>query len=114
MDGCLFCSIVAGSIPSKQVYQDDRITVFWDINPQMPVHVLMIPNEHVTSTNHLADDHQAVVGYLLGKAPTIAQQLGVGESGFRLVVNTGPDAQMSVPHLHVHLMGGRPMSWPPG
>lgn len=114
MDGCLFCGIVAGSIPSKQVYQDEKITAFWDINPQMPVHVLMIPNEHVTSSNHLEPDHEAVVGYLFGKAQQIAADLGVGASGFRLVVNTGPDAQMSVPHLHVHLMGGRPMSWPPG
>jgi histidine triad (HIT) family protein len=114
MDGCLFCGIVAGTIPSKKVYEDEKITAFWDINPQMPVHVLMVPNTHVTSANHLEDGHQEIVGYLFGKAQKVAEQLGVGQSGFRLVVNTGPDAQMSVPHLHVHLLGGRRMSWPPG
>ena len=114
MDGCLFCGIVAGTIPSKTVYKDEKVTAFWDIDPKMPVHILLIPNAHVTSTNDLEEEHEAVMGYLLRTAKIVAKEQGIGESGFRLVVNTGPDAQMSVPHLHVHIFGGRPMTWPPG
>ncbi|MCC7368360.1 MAG: histidine triad nucleotide-binding protein [Chloroflexi bacterium] len=114
MPDCIFCGIVAGTIPSKMVYQDDRITAFWDIDPKMPVHLLMIPNTHVGSVNELEERHEGDIGYLLRAAQAVAKEAGVGESGFRLVINTGPDAQMSVGHLHVHVFGGRPMTWPPG
>ena len=114
MDDCLFCRIVAGSIPAKKVYEDELITAFWDIEPQAPVHVLLIPNAHVGSTSELAETHDAVVGHLLRHAPAVAAKVGVHESGFRLVVNTGADAMMTVPHLHVHLLGGRRLGWPPG
>jgi histidine triad (HIT) family protein len=114
MDDCLFCRILSGTIPSKKVYEDDQVTSFWDIEPQAPVHVLLIPNVHVGSINELEESHEGVVGHLFRTARSVAQQLGVGESGFRLVVNTGPDAMMSVPHLHVHLLGGRHLGWPPG
>ena len=114
MDDCLFCRIVSGSIPSKTVYQDESATAFWDIEPQAPVHILIVPNEHVGSVNELEDHHQGAVGHLLRVARTVAQDQGIAESGFRLVVNTGADALMSVPHLHVHILGGRPLAWPPG
>jgi histidine triad (HIT) family protein len=114
MDDCLFCRIVAGTIPSKKVYEDEQVLAFWDIDPQAPVHILMIPKAHVGSANELEKVHEAVVGRLLRTAQTVAKDQGVGESGFRLVINTGADAMMSVPHLHVHLLGGRQLGWPPG
>jgi histidine triad (HIT) family protein len=114
VDDCLFCRIVAGQIPSEIVYRDELVTAFRDIQPQAPVHVLIVPNEHVTSTNDLESDHDAVVGHLLRATRVVAREQGIGESGFRLVVNTGQDAMMTVPHLHVHILGGRRLGWPPG
>jgi histidine triad (HIT) family protein len=114
VENCLFCRIVAGTIPATIVYRDEQVTAFQDIQPQAPVHVLIVPNGHVAGTNELIDEHDAVIGYLMRSAHVVAQQQGVAESGYRLVVNTGKDAQQSVAHLHVHLIGGRPMSWPPG
>ncbi|MGE3267975.1 MAG: histidine triad nucleotide-binding protein [Chloroflexota bacterium] len=114
MDDCLFCRIVGGSIPSTTVYKDDRATAFRDIEPQAPVHVLIVPNEHIGATNTLEESHEAAVGHLLRVARAVAEQEGVSKSGFRLIVNTGQHAMMSVPHLHVHLLGGRQLGWPPG
>jgi histidine triad (HIT) family protein len=111
---CLFCKIVAGQIPATVVYRDDRVTAFRDINPQMPTHVLMVPNRHIANTEALAPADDAVVGSLVRTAQEIARQEGLSERGYRLVINTGPDALNSVPHLHVHMLGGRAMSWPPG
>lgn len=111
---CIFCKIVAQQIPSTRVFGDDQVTAFRDVNPQMPVHVLVVPNEHVANTAQLAEQHDALVGRLLRTAHRVAEQEGVAESGYRLVINTGEDALNSVPHLHVHLLGGRKMSWPPG
>jgi len=111
---CLFCRIVAKEIPASIVYADDAVTVFRDIEPQMPTHVLIIPNQHVANTEALEPEHDALVGRLLRTARQVARQEGIAESGYRLVVNTGPDALNSVPHLHVHLLGGRAMTWPPG
>jgi histidine triad (HIT) family protein len=114
MDDCLFCRIVSGTIPAKKVYEDEMVTAFWDIEPQAPVHVLLIPNVHVGSINELDEAHEGIVGHVFRTARTVAAEVGVGESGFRLVVNTGADAMMTVPHLHVHLLGGRHLGWPPG
>lgn len=111
---CLFCKIVAGQIPSTIVLRTDHVTVFRDINPQMPTHVLMVPNAHVENTETLSPEHDALVGELVRTAQQVAAQEGLSERGYRLVINTGPDALNSVPHLHVHLLGGRPMTWPPG
>ena len=111
---CLFCKIVGGQIPATIVHRDDRVTVFRDINPQLPTHVLIVPNEHVANTEALEPEHDALVGQLVRTARAVAAQEGLSERGYRLVINTGPDAQNSVPHLHVHLVGGRPMGWPPG
>ena len=111
---CPFCKIVAGDIPATVVYRSDQVTGFRDINPQMPTHVLLVPNSHVMNTDSLDPSHDALVGELVRSAQEVARQEGLSERGYRLVFNTGPDAQNSVPHLHMHLLGGRQMSWPPG
>jgi histidine triad (HIT) family protein len=111
---CLFCKIVAADIPASIVQQDETITAFRDINPQAPLHVLVVPNDHVTDTTALDMDLDAVVGALVRRAAEVARAEGVEPSGYRLVINTGADAQNSVPHLHIHLLGGRRLSWPPG
>ncbi len=111
---CIFCKIVAGEIPGDVVLKEDDVTAFRDINPQAPVHVLVIPNEHVTNTLDLRPANDALVGKLIRTAVEVARREGVDQSGYRLVVNTGPDALNAVPHLHVHVVGGRQMGWPPG
>lgn len=111
---CIFCKIVAKTIPASVVYQDDQVTAFHDLNPQAPTHVLLVPNQHIANTEALEAGHDAAVGAVMRAARTIARAAGVADSGYRLVVNTGRDANNSVAHLHVHLLGGRPMTWPPG
>jgi len=104
---CIFCKIIAGEIPSKQVYKDDAVTAFHDINPVAPVHVLIVPNEHIASVAAVEAEHEATLGHMFTVARQIAEQLGVAESGFRLVVNTGRDGGQDVFHLHMHLLGGK-------
>ena len=111
---CLFCKIVRGEIPSSVVYQDEAVTAFRDINPQAPTHLLVVPNEHVESTNDLRAEHDALVGRLIRAAGTVARQEGIAESGYRLVSNCGRDGGQLVMHLHVHRLGGRQLGWPPG
>jgi histidine triad (HIT) family protein len=111
---CLFCEIVAGRIPAKVAYQDDDVLAFHDINPQGPVHVLLVPKSHITSLLDLTPSDDAVVGGLVRKARDLARDLGLGERGFRLVFNCGDDAGYSVYHIHLHLVGGRTLAWPPG
>ena len=111
---CLFCKIVAGQIPATIVYRNDQVTVFRDINAQLPTHVLVVPNQHVANTEALEPEHDALVGAVVRTARQVARLEGLSERGYRLVINTGPDALNSVPHLHMHLLGGRAMSWPPG
>jgi histidine triad (HIT) family protein len=111
---CLFCKIVGGQIPATIVLRTERVTVFRDINPQLPTHVLIVPNQHVANTEALEPDHDALVGEVVRTAREVARTEGLSERGYRLVINTGPDAQNSVAHLHVHLLGGRAMQWPPG
>lgn len=110
---CLFCKIIAGEVPAKLVYQDDFCVAFNDINPQAPHHILVIPREHFASLAEAGSEHEAVIGHLMRKCATIANQEKFGESGFRTVINTGQNAQQSVFHLHVHLLGGKPMNWNP-
>jgi histidine triad (HIT) family protein len=111
---CLFCKIVGEQIPAAIVHRDERVTVFRDINPQAPTHVLIVPNEHVADTEALEAEHDALVGELVRTARAVARQEGLSERGYRLVINTGADAQNSVAHLHIHVLGGRQMGWPPG
>ena len=110
MSDCIFCKIAAGEIPSNKVYEDDKMVAFKDLEPAAPVHVLLVPKAH--ADNVMAAD-PALVGYMLGKAGEIAEKLGVKDSGFRLIVNTGKDGGQTVQHLHIHLVGGKAMGWPP-
>ena len=109
---CLFCRIVRGEIPAKVVAETEDAVAFQDIDPKAPVHVLVIPREHVTSLSEAQDP--AMVGRLALLAAQIAEREGIADSGFRTVINTNGDAGQTVPHLHLHLLGGRPMRWPPG
>lgn len=110
----IFEKIVARQIPADIVYEDELVLAFRDISPKTPVHVLIIPKKPIPRiADAHADDHK-ILGHLLLKAPEVAEKVGLGKSGYRLVINNGPDAGESVPHLHCHIMGGRPMSWPPG
>ncbi len=113
MEQCLFCKIVHKEIPGNIVYEDDRILCFHDVDPQAPVHVLIIPKEHIESLDQVKPDQEALMGYLLGKVKEIARILEL-EKGYRLVSNCGEDGLQTVPHLHFHLLGKRKMQWPPG
>ncbi len=106
---CIFCKIIAGEIPSKQVYQDEQVTAFYDINPVAPVHVLIVPNKHIPSVNHVQPEDEAMLGHMFGVARQVAEQLGVAERGYRLILNTGEHAGQVVFHVHMHLLGGRPL-----
>ena len=111
---CLFCRIAAGDVPSTVVYETDTILAFRDINPQAPTHVVVIPRTHYPDVATLVEADPALAGALLGAAATVAGQEGVAEAGYRLVFNTGPEAGQSVHHVHVHVLGGRTLTWPPG
>ncbi len=114
MSDCLFCGIVEGKVPANIVYQDDSVVVFKDLRPRAPVHFLIIPRRHIVSVLDIDPNDGALVGQIFQVAARLAREHGVAESGFRVVVNVGPDAGQSVFHLHYHLLGGRQMSWPPG
>lgn len=111
---CLFCKIVAGSIPADLVHADERAVAFRDINPLAPVHVLVVPREHVASLEAASERHADLLGALLIVARRVAREQGIAEGGYRTVINTGADGGQSVHHLHVHVLGGRAMQWPPG
>jgi len=113
MTDCLFCKIIAGRVPSKKVYEDDKTFAFEDINPQAPTHVLIIPKKHVVDIKEAKDEDAELIGYCHLVAAKIARQRGI-ESGYRTVYNVGPGAGQSVFHLHLHLLGGRKLTWPPG
>jgi histidine triad (HIT) family protein len=110
---CLFCRIAAGAIPATRVYEDELSLAFADINPQAPTHLLIIPRQHIASTAHAEEAHGPLLGHLIAKAAHIAREAGLG-NGYRMVINTGDDGGQTVEHLHVHLLGGRHMNWPPG
>jgi histidine triad (HIT) family protein len=114
MVDCLFCKIARGEIPAQVVHKDDVVTAFRDINPQAPVHVLVIPNQHVGSAAEIGPGNGALLAAMVTAANRIADAEGVADSGYRLVLNVGADAGMSVAHLHLHLLGGRSLAWPPG
>ncbi len=111
---CLFCKIIAGDIPSDTVHADDMVVAFNDINPVAPVHQLIIPRRHVESAAELGADDSEMLGRLFEVASRLATAAGLPEKGYRLVTNVGADGGQSVPHLHLHLIGGRRMAWPPG
>ena len=111
---CLFCRIVAGEIPATKVYEDDDLMAFNDINPQAPMHVLVIPKTHVATVNELDRGHDALVGAMVRRAAAIAAEHGYAERGYRTVFNCNAEAGQTVFHLHLHVLGGRPLAWPPG
>ncbi len=110
---CLFCKIIEGTIPSTAVYQDEQCYAFADIHPQAPIHILIAPRAHIVSLNEAGGGDRALLGHLLWAAAEIARSKGLAK-GYRVVVNTGEDGGQTVDHLHVHLLGGRSLSWPPG
>lgn len=116
MSECLFCKIRDGEIPGGLVYEDDDVLAFHDVNPQAPVHVLIIPRKHVSTVNDIDVDagDELVMGKLFTAAKTIAAQEGVSDDGYRLVVNSNQQAGQTVFHIHMHLLAGRNMTWPPG
>ncbi len=114
MSDCLFCKIIAGDIPSDKVYEDDDVIAFNDINPQAPTHVLIIPRRHIATTNDISPEDEAVVGKLMSVAAKIAKERGIDASGYRSVMNCNADAGQMVFHIHLHMLGGRKFSWPPG
>jgi len=114
MSKTLFEKIVAREIPSDIVYEDDLVLAFRDIKPQAPIHVLIIPKKPLPRVAEATPEDHGLLGHLLLKAAAVAARLGLGQSGYRLVINNGPDGGESVPHLHCHILGGRRMAWPPG
>jgi histidine triad (HIT) family protein len=113
-EDCLFCKIVAGEIPSTKAYEDDRFLAFHDIDPQAPVHVLVIPKEHIATLDDLEAGHASLFGEMTVVITRLARELGLIEGGYRVVANCGEGAGQSVFHIHYHLLGGRPLRWPPG
>lgn len=111
---CLFCKIIKGEIPSSKVYEDELVFAFRDIEPQAPVHILIIPKVHIASANELNEENSAIVGHIFNVAAKIAKSEDIAEGGYRIVNNCGADGGQTVGHLHFHMLGGRSLAWPPG
>ena len=114
MENCIFCKIITGEIPASKVFEDEKIIAFEDLNPQAPIHILLIPKEHFASLKDIPEDKKNILSHILLKARQIAQEKGIAESGYRIVLNTERDSGQEVFHIHFHLLGGRKMQWPPG
>ena len=111
---CLFCKVASGEIPATLVHEDERLVAFRDISPQAPVHILVLPREHVASLDAAGDDQAGVLGDMLIVARDLARSEGIAEDGYRTVLNVGADGGQTVHHIHLHLIGGRALAWPPG
>jgi histidine triad (HIT) family protein len=114
MADCLFCKIVDGAIPSKRVHEDDQVIAFRDINPQAPTHILVVPRKHIATLNDLQPEDAALVGHMHLVAAQLASAEGLAQRGYRTLFNTNAEAGQTVFHIHLHLVGGRPLGWPPG
>ena len=114
MEECIFCKIITGDIPAKKVYEDEKIIAFEDINPQAPTHTLIIPREHIPTLNDLSQENKELIGRMFLVASELAAKAGVSEEGYRLVMNCNRAAGQEVFHIHLHLLGGRIFTWPPG
>ena len=114
MADCIFCKIISKKIPARIVYEDESVLAFDDINPQSPIHMLVIPKKHISTSLDLTNDDNVLIGHLYHIANKLAIERKIAERGFRMVMNTNPEAGQSVYHIHLHLLGGRPMHWPPG
>ena len=110
---CVFCKIVSGEIPSKKAYEDDKVLAFFDLEPQAPVHILIVPKEHIESVDRVNSQNSQIIGYIFEIAAKLAKEFGLSK-GYRIVANCGEDGGQTVGHLHFHLLGGRFMQWPPG
>lgn len=110
VENCIFCQIVAGNATAEVVYQDDQVTAFRDQHPAAPIHLLIVPNRHITSLNRISEEDEALLGHLIVVARRLAEQNQISQSGYRLILNTGPDAGQTIFHLHLHLMGGRQLT----
>ncbi|HEY3382712.1 MAG TPA: histidine triad nucleotide-binding protein [Vicinamibacterales bacterium] len=114
MASCLFCRLIDHEVPATILYEDDRLVVIQDINPQAPLHVLVIPRQHVATLNDLTPAEDGLVGEMLRRAAAVARERGVADRGYRTVFNCNREAGQSVFHIHLHVIGGRPLAWPPG
>ena len=114
MSDCLFCKILDGDIPCDKVFENEHVIAFRDVNPQAPTHVLVIPRKHISTVNDLTEDDKNIVGEMVLAAQAVATQEGIEEDGYRLVMNCNAGAGQTVFHIHLHLLGGRAMNWPPG
>ena len=110
---CLFCKIAAGEVPSKKLYEDEQVLAFYDINPEAPVHFLVIPKQHITSAAEITPENSAIVAHVYEVIARLARELKL-DNGFRIVNNTGADGGQTVEHIHFHVLAGRPLAWPPG
>ena len=114
MSNCLFCKILEGEIPADIVFENDDVLAFRDVNPEAPTHILIIPRQHISTVNDLTDNHELIMGKLFSVAKIIAAREGVSDDGYRMVVNCNEKAGQTVFHIHMHLLAGRSMTWPPG
>jgi histidine triad (HIT) family protein len=111
---CTFCKVITGEIPGDKVYSDEQVTAFRDINPVSPTHILIVPNKHISSINSISTTDEQLLGHMLNVARQLAEKENIQDNGYRLIINTGPDAGQVVFHLHLHLLGGQPMRHPMG
>ena len=114
MKNCIFCRIIAGESPARIIHEDEQLLVFHDLQPQAPVHLLLVPKKHLARIQDLTPADKELMGHLLYTASSVAKNLGLQQNGYRLVINNGRNGGQAVFHLHLHLLGGRPMLWPPG
>lgn len=114
MSDCLFCKILDGEIPCDKVYENEHVIAFRDVNPQAPTHVLVIPRSHISTVNNLTEDNKSIVGEMMLAAQHVAKLEGIDEAGYRLIMNCNEGAGQTVFHIHLHVLGGRALSWPPG
>ena len=114
MEDCIFCKIIKGEIPSKKIYEDEKVYAFYDISPEGPVHFLVIPKDHIESVNSLNEGNSSIISHIFLVINKLVSELGIAEKGYRIVNNTGEDGGQTVHHMHFHVIGGRSLNWPPG
>ncbi len=114
MTDCIFCKIIAGEIPSKKIYEDDKVLAFYDIEPSAPVHFLVIPKVHIASVNEINEENADIISHIFKSINKIVQELNIADTGYRVITNCGEDGGQTVGHLHFHIIGGRKLHWPAG
>ncbi|WP_160670846.1 histidine triad nucleotide-binding protein [Clostridium sp. C8-1-8] len=114
MDDCIFCKIIKGEIPSKKIYEDEDVIAFNDINPEAPIHFLVIPKRHIESVNNIDEESSKVIAHIFNVINTLVRELNIADTGYRIINNCGVDGGQTVNHMHFHVLGGRELKWPPG